>query len=133
MFLPPSYPRSGPPISVVWPDGLSMQMALGVGSRLACTRVCSRHALTNFSQVPSSRHWAKSSSTVLLGNKSWGSISHWQPLRLRENNVLRTSRMSTLRGRPPRVLCLAGGIIGPTIAHCSSVRSEEYFFLFGIL
>src|SRR5229473_5378016 len=36
--------------------------------------------------------------------------------------------MSTSRGRPPRGLCLAGGIIGPTIAHCSSVRSDGYFF-----
>src|SRR6266446_4302804 len=55
-------------------------------------------------------------------------MSHWQPLRFREKIVLRTSRMSTSRGRPPRGLCLAGGIIGPTIAHCSSVRSEGYFF-----
>src|SRR6266567_9030697 len=36
--------------------------------------------------------------------------------------------MSTLRGRPPRGFCLAGGISGSTIAHCSSVRSEGYFF-----
>src|SRR5215831_18631185 len=53
--------RTGPPTSVVLTDWLSMQMALGVGSRPACTRVCSRKALTNFSQVPSSRHWAKES------------------------------------------------------------------------
>src|SRR5262247_2672173 len=37
--------------------------------------------------------------------------------------------MSTFRGRPPWVFCFAGGIIGPTMAHCSSVRSEGYFFL----
>src|SRR3989442_9352419 len=36
--------------------------------------------------------------------------------------------MSTSRGRPPRLLCLAGGIIGATMAHCSSVRSEGYIF-----
>src|SRR2546422_9196798 len=36
--------------------------------------------------------------------------------------------MSTSRGRPPRGLCLAGGIIGSTMAHCSSVRSEGYTF-----
>src|SRR6266487_1227428 len=36
--------------------------------------------------------------------------------------------MSTSRGRPPRGLCLAGGIIGSTMAHCSSVRSEGYIF-----
>src|SRR5262249_3024478 len=29
----------------------------------------------------------------------------------------------------PRGLCLAGGISGSTIAHCSSVRSEGYTFL----
>src|SRR5207237_485859 len=60
IFLPPSYPRSGPPISVVLTDWLSMHAALGVGS--------------------------------------------------------------------PRGLCLAGGISGSTMAHCSSVRSEGYFF-----
>ena len=36
--------------------------------------------------------------------------------------------MSTVRGRPTRVLGLAGGSIGPTIAHGSSVRSEGYLF-----
>src|SRR5438552_11014512 len=36
--------------------------------------------------------------------------------------------MSTSRGRPPRGLRLAGGIIGSTRAHCSSVRSEGYTF-----
>src|SRR5438093_2332238 len=36
--------------------------------------------------------------------------------------------MSTSRGRPPRGFCLAGGIIGPTMAQCSSVRSDGYFF-----
>ena len=33
--------------------------------------------------------------------------------------------MSTVRGRPPCVFCLAGGSIGPTIAHGSSGRSED--------
>src|SRR6267143_7203951 len=42
--------------------------------------------------------------------------------------VLRTSRMATSRGRPPRLLGLAGGSSGATMAHCSSVRSEGYFF-----
>src|SRR4029453_9111604 len=36
--------------------------------------------------------------------------------------------MSTLRGCPPRGLCFAGGMSGSTMAHCSSVRSEGYFF-----
>src|SRR5213593_4841459 len=36
--------------------------------------------------------------------------------------------MSTVRGCPPRGLCLAGGISGSTMAHCSSVRSEGYCF-----
>src|SRR6516165_7568074 len=52
--LPPSSPRSGPPLSVVFTDWLSMQRALGVGSRPACTRVCSRHTWTIFVHVPSS-------------------------------------------------------------------------------
>src|SRR5207249_9593796 len=56
-------------------------------------------------------------------------MSHWHPLRFRYNRVLRTSLISTSRGRPPRGFCLAGGIMGLTMAHCSSVRSEGYFFL----
>src|SRR5262245_58367479 len=36
--------------------------------------------------------------------------------------------MLTFRGRPPRGLDLAGGISSATIAHCSSVRSDGYFF-----
>src|SRR5713101_8031365 len=59
IFLPPSYPRAGPPISVVLTDWLSMHAALGVGSRPASTRVRSRRALTILAHVPSSRHWAK--------------------------------------------------------------------------
>src|SRR5215510_4413854 len=55
-------------------------------------------------------------------------MSHGHPLRCREKSVLRTSRMSTVRGCPPRGLCLAGGISGAMMAHCSSVRSEGYCF-----
>src|SRR5215510_13876721 len=55
-------------------------------------------------------------------------MSHWHPLRCREKSVLRTSRMSTVRGCPPRGLCLAGGISGATMVHGSSVRSEGYCF-----
>src|ERR671924_1672701 len=36
--------------------------------------------------------------------------------------------MSTCRGCPPRGPALAGGSSGATMAHCSSVRSEGYFF-----
>src|SRR2546428_11186843 len=105
-----------------------MHVALGVGSRPAATRVRSRKAVTTLVHVPSLRHWTKSSYTVLLGNKSCGNLSHWQPLRLRENKVWRTSRISTCRGRPPRGLDFADGIRGSTMVHCSSVRSEGYFF-----
>src|SRR5882672_1864344 len=128
IVLPPSSPRSGPPTSGVLTDGLSMHAARGVGSRPASPRVRSRHALTILAHVPASRHRVQSSETVLLGSQSCGSMSHWHPLRFREKIVLRTSRMSTSRGCPPRGLCLAGGIIGSTMAHCSSVRSEGYFF-----
>ena len=50
---------------------------LGVESRPTATRVRSRKAISNLSQVPSSRHWAKSSYIVLLGDKSYGNISYW--------------------------------------------------------
>ena len=56
IFLPPSSPRSAPPISVVLTAWLSMPAALGVGSRPAAPRVCSRKAVTHRVQVPSSRH-----------------------------------------------------------------------------
>ena len=49
----------GAPLSVVLTDWLSIHTALGVGSRPAATRVCSRNAWTIRVQVPSSRHWAK--------------------------------------------------------------------------
>src|SRR5262249_12942595 len=58
-FLAPSYPRAGPPTSVVLTDWLSMHAALGVGSRPAATRVRSRKACTILAHVPSSRHCAK--------------------------------------------------------------------------
>src|SRR5262245_10599768 len=53
-------------------------------------------------------------------------MSHGPPLRFREKIALRTARMSTSRGRPPRGLCGAAGISGATMAHCSSVSSEGY-------
>jgi hypothetical protein len=42
-------------------------------------------------------------------------------------NRMRTSP-STSRGRPPRGFCLAGGILGATMAHCSSVGSKDILF-----
>ena len=62
---------------------------------------------------------------MLLGSRSCGNMSHWQPLRLRYRIVFTTSRISTSRGRPP--CCVrAAGISGASTAHCSSVRSEGY-------
>ena len=53
-FLPPSSPRSGPPLGGL--DRLALHArATGVGSRPASTRVRSRHALTILAHVPSSR------------------------------------------------------------------------------
>jgi hypothetical protein len=46
---------------------------------------------------------------------------------VRYKMVFTTSRMHTVRGRPPRVV-LAGGISGAIIAHCASVRSVGYNF-----
>jgi hypothetical protein len=73
---PPSSPRSGPPLSVVLTAGLAMQRAHGVGSRSAATRGWARNAVPPLPQVPSARHWAKSSETGLWGRTSWGSLSH---------------------------------------------------------
>jgi hypothetical protein len=58
-FLAAIVPRSGPPLSVVLSDWLSMHAALGVGARPAATRVRSRKALTSLVHVPSSRPRAK--------------------------------------------------------------------------
>ena len=50
-------------------------------------------------------------------------MSHWQPVRAWYRKVLRTSRMSISRGRPPG---LAGGIRGLMSFHWASVRSVRY-------
>ncbi len=46
--------------SVVLTDCVSMQAALGVGSRPACTRIRDRNAATIVFNVPPSRHAEKS-------------------------------------------------------------------------
>jgi hypothetical protein len=96
--------------------GIDHQMPLAPCDFLApisLARGRARKALTSLAHVPSSRHWAQSSYPGLLGSTSWGSMSHWPPLRLRENIVLRTSRMSTVRVCPPRGLDLGEGSAAP--------------------
>src|SRR5262249_35244721 len=102
-----------------------MLAALGEGcfEGACCVQTAARSVSIICCQVPSQRHCAKYSETVLLGNRSYGSISHWQPMRLRYKMVLMTSRMSTARGRPPG---LGGGMRGRKGAHRSSVRSVRY-------
>jgi hypothetical protein len=121
MFLPPSSPRS-PPCSVVCTDWLSRLAALVVDAFAgACgMRTVARRASIMCCHVPSWHHGEKSSQTVRWESRSCGRMSPWQPVRLRERRVLRTSRLSTSRGRPPG---LAGRLSGGKMAHGSSGRS----------
>jgi hypothetical protein len=54
---------------------------------------------------------------------SFGSIRHWMPPTVTYRTPLMTSRMSSVRGRPPD---LASGINGWIISHWLSVRSVGY-------
>src|SRR4029453_5176947 len=80
-------------------------------------------------QVLSPRPFGKKSYPLLFGSKSWGSISHWHPLRFRYKSVLSTSRISSSRGRPPSVV-RGAGIRGARITHWASVKSEGYALRF---
>src|ERR671912_2093587 len=73
--------------------------------------------------VPSQSQRSRSSQTVLRGGKSFGSAFHWHPVQSTSKMAFRTSRTSTVRGRPPR---LAGRINGATSNHSASVRSLSY-------
>src|ERR671912_1086768 len=73
--------------------------------------------------VPSQSQRSRSSQTVLRGGRSFGSAFHWHPVQSTSKMAFRTSRTSTVRGRPPR---LAGRINGATSAHSASVRSLSY-------
>src|SRR5207248_10328453 len=79
-FLWASYPRASPP-SVDGTDWLSMLPALGVGFRPSARRTRSRRASWIRASVPLLRHSSKYPQTVLLGGKSLGKNSHWQPVR----------------------------------------------------
>src|SRR5262249_36905029 len=114
----------GPPRSVVLTACLARPATLGVGSRPAATRVRSRTTVPLVAQVPASRHGATSSETVLVGRQSCGRRSHEHPPRFREQSGVRTSRMSTCRGCPPRGPDVAGGITGAPRAPGSSGRAE---------
>ena len=112
-----------PPFSVVFTDWLSMIAALGVGLLPSDCRTLGRSASWTPSHVPSSVHLRKYLYTVCQGGRSCGSIRHGHPVRSTYTMPLTTSRISTVRGRPPG---LAGGSKGSRMSHCSSVRSLGY-------
>ena len=90
-----------PPFSVVFTDWLSMIAALGVGLLPSDCRTLGRSASWTPSQVPSSVHLRKYLYTVCQGGRSCGSIRHGHPVRSTYTMPLTTSRISTVRGRPP--------------------------------
>ena len=112
-----------PPFSVVFTDWLSMIAALGVGLLPSDCRTLGRSASWTPSQVPSSVHLRKYLYTVCQGGRSCGSIRHGHPVRSTYTMPLTTSRISTVRGRPPG---LAGGSKGSRMSHSWSVRSLGY-------
>ena len=112
-----------PPFSVVFTDWLSMMAALGVGLLPSDCRTLGRSDLWTPSHVPSSVHLRKYLYTVCQAGRSCGSIRHGHPVRSTYRMPLTTSRVSTVRGRPPG---LAGGSKGSIMSHCSSVRSLGY-------
>ncbi|MDG3007353.1 recombinase family protein [Paludisphaera sp. Pla2] len=117
--LPPSQPRV-PPTSVPLTVWLSIQATRGAGWRPDALRTLRRNSSWMRCQVPSSRQRAKWSWTVLRAGRSCGSMSHWQPERLRCRIASTTSRTSTTLGRPSALT----GIKGSKTAHRSSLRSE---------
>ena len=112
-----------PPFPVVFTDWLSMIAALGVGLLPSDCRTLGRSASWTPSQVPSSVHLRKYLYTVCQGGRSCGSIRHGHPVRSTYTMPLTTSRISTVRGRPPG---LAGGSKGSRMSHSWSVRSLGY-------
>ena len=114
-----------PPFSVVFTDWLSMMAALGVGLLPSTSRTTGRRVSWTLSHVPSIIHLRKYLYTVCQGGRSCGIIRHGHPLRSTYKMPLSTSRMSTVRGRPPG---LAAGSRGARTSHCSSVRSLGYRF-----
>ena len=112
-----------PPFSVVLTDWLSMIAALGVGLLPSDCRTLGRRASWTRSQVPSSVHLRKYVHNVCQGGRSCGSIRQGHPVRSTYTMPLTTSRISTVRGRPPG---LAGGSKGSRMSHSWSVRSLGY-------
>ena len=109
-----------PPFSVVFTLWLSIMAAEGVGSLPSNSRTLGRKVSWIRSQVPPFRQRRKYPHAVLHGGRSWGIIRQVQPLRSTYRMPFMTSRMSTVRGRPPG---LASGIRGASSSHWTSVRS----------
>ena len=108
------------PFSVVFTLWLSIMAAEGVGSLPSNSRTLGRKVSWIRSQVPPFRQRRKYPHAVLHGGRSWGIIRQVQPLRSTYRMPFMTSRMSTVRGRPPG---LASGISGASSSHWTSVRS----------
>ncbi len=116
-----------PPFSVVFTLWLSMMAAEGVGSLPSASLTLGRKASWIRSHVPSFLHRRKYPHAVLQGGRSWGIMRQVQPLRNTYKMPFMTSRISTVRGRPPD---LTSGIRGASSSHWASVRSLGYDSLF---
>ena len=75
---------------------------------------------THFRPTNAALRSKRSCECAVHGSKLTDMPSDWRPSPEHIEVPFKTSRRSTDRVRPP---CLAGGIIGATIAHSSSVRS----------
>src|SRR5439155_16456420 len=124
IFLPASYPRvAAETVSAPLRDWESTIPAEGCGSRpCSLARTRSRSASCRRSSVPSSLQARKYQYTVCHGGKSFASIRHEHPARLRYRIALTTSRLECFGGRP------AGpdggsGSSDSISSHCRSVRS----------
>ncbi len=118
----PSYPRCGPPASVVLTLWVSMQPAVGCGAFPVAYRTCARKAACAARSRPSMRQVRKQVATVCQFGYSCGKYRHGQPVRARYKRAFMMSRRSTV-GRLPR-RCEPWASRGSTSAHSASVKSE---------
>ena len=112
-----------PPSSVVFTNWLSMIAAVRVGLLPSDCRTLGRSASWTRSQIPSSIHLRKYLYTVCQGGRSCVSTRHGHPVRSTYTMPLTTSRISTVRCRPPG---LAGGSKASRVSHSWSVRPLGY-------
>ena len=104
---------AGLPFSALLTFWLSMMAAVGLASQPACSRQARSGAWWMRSNVPLPSHSPRPSCGVLCGGRSFGTARYWQPVLSTYINPLTTSRRSTVRQRPPRLL---GGMQGSITA-----------------